>query len=182
MRVTIRPELVFGCGRARAMRTPGSNLIFVTPKELTKAGYCEINAASCRIGRSGGVVLICLRSVAGHVNWESRARASDVADIRCCQQRIATAKGRPHVSPPFIRRHDNSIVIPMTSQVSPDKIGNAILQSVEHGAFPQDEDVASASVPSSALPKLLDIVGKAKEDAKVRDDQRQSHIKLMCWL
>lgn len=86
------------------------------------------------------------------------------------------------MSPPFFRRHDNSIVIPMTSQVSPDKIGSAILQSVEHGAFPQDEDVASASVSSSALPKLLDIVGKAKEDAKVRDHQRQSYIKLMCLL
>lgn len=73
------------------------------------------------------------------------------------------------MSPLSIRRHDNSILIPMASQVSPDKIGSAILQSVEHGGFVQDEDVASASVPSSALPKLLDIVGKAKEDAKVRE-------------
>lgn len=56
----------------------------------------------------------------------------------------------------------------MDSQASPEKIGSAILQSVEHGAFPQDEDVASAAVPSSALPKLLEIVDKAKEEAKVR--------------
>lgn len=56
----------------------------------------------------------------------------------------------------------------MSSQVSAEKLGNAILQSVEHGVFPQDEDVASASVPPSALPKLLEIVGKAKEDTKVR--------------
>jgi centromere/kinetochore protein ZW10 len=55
----------------------------------------------------------------------------------------------------------------MSSQVSAEKLGDAILQQVEHGGFPQDEDVASASVPSSALPKLLEIVGKAKEDTKV---------------
>lgn len=55
----------------------------------------------------------------------------------------------------------------MSSQVSAEKLGDAILQSVEHGAFPQDEHVASASVPSSALPKLIEIVGKAKEDTKV---------------
>ncbi|KAH3915796.1 hypothetical protein HBI56_041790 [Parastagonospora nodorum] len=54
----------------------------------------------------------------------------------------------------------------MSTQVSAEKLGDAILQSVEHGAFPQDEHVASASVPSSALPKLLELVGKAKEDTK----------------
>jgi centromere/kinetochore protein ZW10 len=55
----------------------------------------------------------------------------------------------------------------MSTQVSAEKLGDAILQSVEHGAFPQDEHVASATVPSSALPKLLEIVSKAKEDTKV---------------
>ena len=56
----------------------------------------------------------------------------------------------------------------MSSQVTADKLGDAVLQSVEYGAFPQDEDVASASVPSTALPKLLEVVGKAREDTKVR--------------
>jgi centromere/kinetochore protein ZW10 len=55
----------------------------------------------------------------------------------------------------------------MSSQVSTEKLGNAILQSVEQGAFPQDEHVASASVPSNALPKLLEVVGRAKDDTKV---------------
>lgn len=55
----------------------------------------------------------------------------------------------------------------MSSQVSDEKLGDAILQSVQHGVFPQDEDVASATVPSSALPKLLEVVGKAREDARV---------------
>jgi len=56
----------------------------------------------------------------------------------------------------------------MPSQVSAEKLGDAILQSVEHGGFPQDEHVASATVPASALPKLLEVVGRAKEDTKVR--------------
>lgn len=56
----------------------------------------------------------------------------------------------------------------MSSQIPADKLGDALLQSVEYGTFPQDEDVASASVPSSALPTLLEVVGKAREDTKVR--------------
>jgi centromere/kinetochore protein ZW10 len=54
----------------------------------------------------------------------------------------------------------------MSSPVSDEQLGDAFLQSVEYGAFPQDEHVASAAVPSSALPKLLEIVGKAREDTK----------------
>lgn len=55
----------------------------------------------------------------------------------------------------------------MSSQISDEKLGDAILQSAEHGAFPQDEHVASASVPANALPKLLEVVNKAREDTKV---------------
>ena len=55
----------------------------------------------------------------------------------------------------------------MSSQVPDQSLGDAILQSVERGTFPQSEDVASAPVPSSALPKLLEIVGQAREKAKV---------------
>ena len=56
----------------------------------------------------------------------------------------------------------------MSPKVSDEQLGDAILQSAEHGSFPQDGDVASATVPSSALPALLEKVGKAREDAKVR--------------
>jgi hypothetical protein len=64
--------------------------------------------------------------------------------------------------------HDRLTIAPMSSQVSAEKLGDAILQSVEHGGFPQDEHVASAAVPSSALPKLLEVVGRAREETKVR--------------
>lgn len=55
----------------------------------------------------------------------------------------------------------------MSTHISADELGDAFLQSVEYGAFPQDEHVASAPVPASALPKLLEVVGKATEDTKV---------------
>jgi centromere/kinetochore protein ZW10 len=54
----------------------------------------------------------------------------------------------------------------MSSQVSDEQLGDALLQSIEHGTFPQDEQVASAPVPSSALPKLLEVVSRAREDTK----------------
>ena len=56
----------------------------------------------------------------------------------------------------------------MPTQVSDEDLGDAILQSVEYGSFPQSEDVASATVSSNALPKLLEVVGRAREDTKVR--------------
>jgi hypothetical protein len=55
----------------------------------------------------------------------------------------------------------------MPPQASDEQLGDALLQSVAYGAFPQDEDVASATVPSRALPKLLEVVGKARENTKV---------------
>ena len=57
----------------------------------------------------------------------------------------------------------------MSLKVSHKQLGDAILQSAEHGSFPQDGDVASATVPSSALPELLETVSKAREDARVCD-------------
>jgi centromere/kinetochore protein ZW10 len=64
----------------------------------------------------------------------------------------------------------------MAPKVSDEQLGDAILESAEHGSFPQDGDVASATVPSSALPKLLEKVGKAKEDARVSQaDASDSH-------
>ena len=55
----------------------------------------------------------------------------------------------------------------MASQAEAERLGDAVLQSVQHGAFPRDEDVISATVPSTALPKLLAIVDRAREETKV---------------
>lgn len=56
----------------------------------------------------------------------------------------------------------------MPSQVSDEQLGDALLQTVAYKRPPQDEHVASAAVASSALPKLLEVVRKAREDTKVR--------------
>jgi centromere/kinetochore protein ZW10 len=56
----------------------------------------------------------------------------------------------------------------MSSQVSDEQLGDAILQSAENGSFPQDEQVASATVPASALPKLIATINEARENTKVR--------------
>lgn len=54
----------------------------------------------------------------------------------------------------------------MPSKISEKELGDAILQSVEHGAYPESEDVASAELPPTALPNLLEVIGKAREDVK----------------
>jgi centromere/kinetochore protein ZW10 len=56
----------------------------------------------------------------------------------------------------------------MPSKIPEKELGDAILQSVEHGVYPESEDVASAELPPPALPDLLEVIGKAREDVKVR--------------
>ncbi|PSN60397.1 hypothetical protein BS50DRAFT_535887 [Corynespora cassiicola Philippines] len=72
----------------------------------------------------------------------------------------------------------------MSSQVSPQELGDAVLQSVEHGSFPQSEHVASAPVTSTALPQLLDVVGKAREETKneVRKISRDAASDVDGWI
>ncbi|KAF1929742.1 uncharacterized protein M421DRAFT_60313 [Didymella exigua CBS 183.55] len=72
----------------------------------------------------------------------------------------------------------------MPPKVTDAQLGDAILESAKHGSFPQDEDVASATVPSSALPKLLEKVGRAREDAKneVRKVSREAASDVDGWI
>ncbi|KAF2684831.1 hypothetical protein K458DRAFT_301641 [Lentithecium fluviatile CBS 122367] len=72
----------------------------------------------------------------------------------------------------------------MPPQVSDQELGDAFLQSVEHGSFPQSEDVASASVSADALPKLLEAVGKAREDTKeqIRQISREAAPDIDGWI
>ncbi|ENI05989.1 hypothetical protein COCC4DRAFT_167680 [Bipolaris maydis ATCC 48331] len=72
----------------------------------------------------------------------------------------------------------------MPPQVSDEQLGDALLQSAQYGAFPQDEHVASATVPSTALPKLLEVVTKAREDTKnqVRQLSREAAPDIDGWI
>jgi len=56
----------------------------------------------------------------------------------------------------------------MSPQLSHEALGQAVVQAVQHGTFPQSEDVASAPVPAEAFPKLLEEINNAQEGIKVR--------------
>lgn len=64
----------------------------------------------------------------------------------------------------------------MPDHVSDQQLGDAVLESVQHDSFPQSEHVASAQLSPATLPKLLDIVGKAREEKKVRRKEKRFHL------
>lgn len=55
----------------------------------------------------------------------------------------------------------------MPPTVTDEKLGEAILESAKHGTFPQSEQLASATVPQTALPNLIETVRAAREETKV---------------
>ena len=55
----------------------------------------------------------------------------------------------------------------MTSPRSDDVFGQALLQSVRDGTYPEGEEVISAELPSSALPVVVDLLEQARSDVKV---------------
>ncbi|KAH9878505.1 hypothetical protein IAQ61_001777 [Plenodomus lingam] len=57
----------------------------------------------------------------------------------------------------------------MSSSSGPDQtLGDAVLQSVQYGLFPQDEHLASAPVPCSTLPTLSEVIAKARDETKTQ--------------
>lgn len=55
----------------------------------------------------------------------------------------------------------------MSSQVPSIGLKQAIVHSVEHGAYPESEDVSSAELPSSIFPDLLADLQQARDEVKV---------------
>ena len=55
----------------------------------------------------------------------------------------------------------------MPSQITPQQYGQAVLEHVQTSAYPESEEVISASLPSSALPEISKLVEQAREDVKV---------------
>lgn len=51
--------------------------------------------------------------------------------------------------------------------LTPQKLGQVVLESVEHGAYPDSENVASAHLPQDALPSLLAGIERAQNEVKV---------------
>ena len=56
----------------------------------------------------------------------------------------------------------------MPSQISDREYGQAILESVRSGSYPETDAVVSADLPSSALPTVLKLIAQARDDVKVR--------------
>ena len=55
----------------------------------------------------------------------------------------------------------------MSATPSDRELADAVLQHAEYGAYPESEEVVSAELPTTALPAVLEIVERAKEDVKV---------------
>lgn len=55
----------------------------------------------------------------------------------------------------------------MPSQILDRQYGQAILNSVQNGAYPESEEIVAAEVSPSALPTILKLVDQAREDVKV---------------
>lgn len=55
----------------------------------------------------------------------------------------------------------------MPSQISYREYAQAVLDSVRSGAFPENEEVISAELPSSAVPTVLKLIDEARNDVKV---------------
>ncbi|KAJ9645135.1 ribosome biogenesis protein ytm1 [Coniosporium tulheliwenetii] len=67
---------------------------------------------------------------------------------------------------------------------SDEELRTAILQHVEHGGYPDSEDVAAAELPPSALPGLLEAIARAKEDVKseIREISRDAAPDVDGWI
>jgi protein transport protein DSL1/ZW10 len=55
----------------------------------------------------------------------------------------------------------------MPSQIPDEQLGEAVLKSVQHGVYPDSEEVISADIPASALPVVLGFLNRARDDIKV---------------
>ena len=55
----------------------------------------------------------------------------------------------------------------MPSQISHHEYAEAVLNSIESGAFPESEEVISGNNSPSALPTVLNLIDEARDDVKV---------------
>ena len=63
----------------------------------------------------------------------------------------------------------------MPSQVTSQQYGQAVLDHVQSGSYPDSEEVISAELPPWALLDIKKLIDQAKEDVKVRRLWRESY-------
>lgn len=56
----------------------------------------------------------------------------------------------------------------MPSSIDPQIYGQAVLDHIQTGAYPDSEEIISAELPASALPAVSKLIEEAREDVKVR--------------
>ncbi|EKG14672.1 RZZ complex subunit Zw10 [Macrophomina phaseolina MS6] len=66
--------------------------------------------------------------------------------------------------------------------LTPQKLGQVVLDSVEHGAYPDSERVASAQLPHDALPTLLAGIERAQNEAEIRSLSRDAAPDIDGWI
>ena len=66
-----------------------------------------------------------------------------------------------------MRPDHTTSTISMPSRITPQQYGQAVLEHVQNGAYPESEEVVSADFPPSALPEVSKLIEQAREDVKV---------------
>ena len=64
----------------------------------------------------------------------------------------------------------------MVSQITSQQYGQAVLNHVQNGVYPEAEDVVSAELPAAAIPEISRLIGQAREDVKVRRQRLQGFV------
>ncbi len=55
----------------------------------------------------------------------------------------------------------------MSSRITHQQYGQAVLEHVQTGSYPESEEVISAELPSSTLPEVSKLIEQAQENVKV---------------
>jgi len=61
----------------------------------------------------------------------------------------------------------------MPSKLFEQHHGQALLDSIQNGSYPESEGVISADLPSTAIPDILKLLKQAREDVKVHEQLRK---------
>ncbi|KAL6716444.1 ribosome biogenesis protein ytm1 [Lecanora helva] len=72
----------------------------------------------------------------------------------------------------------------MTTQITSQQYGQAILEHVENGSYPETEEIISGDLPPSALPEISELIEQAKEDVKshIRKSSKTSAPDVDGWI
>lgn len=57
----------------------------------------------------------------------------------------------------------------MPSTIADQHHGQALLDSIQNGSYPESEEVISADLPSTAIPDILELLKQARKDVKVHE-------------